>query len=325
MACLLDFALRKLVGFKGICPGMRTVRGKRSPSLIEIAPAVWDLQYLQMMCVHAQVIPAIASGVARLRNAQSASLRAKLDILTDRGISHERIERTGGSEAGDVKDVKGRLWSLCQTRIRPEPMKGHQIKRIVDQSTTRQPPSDVAVGGQKLDTPVYYADEPPGGVFDTAGDYELVADYGHHSALPETFVELDHSEIGHLADSQPYGFEDGEDTPLDELMLSSEGDYFYTDGQGNVYSVERHEVPEDHQIEWQSSPPVASSEGFSDEEDIQVEDWDGSPNEAYIMYHEVQHWPPEPGVHIHAVDAGHFLLPPPLHPDDDPFNGWVGD
>lgn len=48
MASLLDFAFRKLIGFKGTCPGMRTVRGTRSPSLIEIAPAVWDLQYLHV-------------------------------------------------------------------------------------------------------------------------------------------------------------------------------------------------------------------------------------------------------------------------------------
>ena len=48
MAALLDFAFRKLIGFKGTYPGMRTVRGSRSPSMIEIAPAVWDLQYLQV-------------------------------------------------------------------------------------------------------------------------------------------------------------------------------------------------------------------------------------------------------------------------------------
>ncbi len=47
MACLLDFGFRKLVGVKGASPGMRTVKRTRSPALVNIAPAVWDLQYLQ--------------------------------------------------------------------------------------------------------------------------------------------------------------------------------------------------------------------------------------------------------------------------------------
>jgi hypothetical protein len=48
MACLLDFAFRKLIGVRGISPGMKTIKNLASPSLSEIAPAVWDLQYLQV-------------------------------------------------------------------------------------------------------------------------------------------------------------------------------------------------------------------------------------------------------------------------------------
>jgi hypothetical protein len=48
MAHLLDFALRKLIGVKGSSPGLRTIKSMVSPSLIDIAPAVWDLQYLQV-------------------------------------------------------------------------------------------------------------------------------------------------------------------------------------------------------------------------------------------------------------------------------------
>jgi hypothetical protein len=48
MAHLLDFAFRKLIGVKGSSPGLRTIKSMVSPSLIDIAPAVWDLQYLQV-------------------------------------------------------------------------------------------------------------------------------------------------------------------------------------------------------------------------------------------------------------------------------------
>lgn len=47
MSHLLDFAFRKLIGLKGSSPGLRMVKSMVSPSLIDIAPAVWDLRYLQ--------------------------------------------------------------------------------------------------------------------------------------------------------------------------------------------------------------------------------------------------------------------------------------
>jgi hypothetical protein len=48
MARLLDFAFRKLIGIKGSFSGMRTIKSMTSPSLIDVAPAVWDLGYLQV-------------------------------------------------------------------------------------------------------------------------------------------------------------------------------------------------------------------------------------------------------------------------------------
>ncbi|KAK4132866.1 hypothetical protein BT67DRAFT_383879 [Trichocladium antarcticum] len=47
MASLLDFAFRKLIGVKKAAPGKKMFKTTPSPSLIDIAPAVWNLQYLQ--------------------------------------------------------------------------------------------------------------------------------------------------------------------------------------------------------------------------------------------------------------------------------------
>lgn len=47
MASLLDFAFRKLIGVKKAAPGRKLFKITPSPSLIDIAPAVWNLQYLQ--------------------------------------------------------------------------------------------------------------------------------------------------------------------------------------------------------------------------------------------------------------------------------------
>jgi len=56
MACLLDFAFGKLVGIRGASPGMKTIKRTGTPSLIDIAPAVWDLQYLRVsLCIQVQL------------------------------------------------------------------------------------------------------------------------------------------------------------------------------------------------------------------------------------------------------------------------------
>lgn len=48
MALFLDVALRKLIGVKHTSPGVKITEDTQFPSLIEIAPAVWNIRYLQV-------------------------------------------------------------------------------------------------------------------------------------------------------------------------------------------------------------------------------------------------------------------------------------
>jgi len=48
MSVLLETALRKMVGIRGATPGIRVRKRDGSPSLVDIAPAVWNLRYLQV-------------------------------------------------------------------------------------------------------------------------------------------------------------------------------------------------------------------------------------------------------------------------------------
>lgn len=51
---LLDAALRRLIGVgKRAPPGIKTVKKSSAPSLIGVAPAVWNLKYLEVsyLCV----------------------------------------------------------------------------------------------------------------------------------------------------------------------------------------------------------------------------------------------------------------------------------
>jgi hypothetical protein len=222
------------------------------------------------------------------------------------------------ADAETMDEVKKRLWALCQTRIRPEPIKAPFVKRNLD---AEQPPSQRVLGGQELETPSWYIDD-----FGSGGliveDFELAADHDPYDALPEVLDDPDHLELGDLLQVEPYMSEDAE-FPPDEWTGSSEGDYFYTDGQGNVYPIERQAAPEDDQVDWPSTPQLLNSEGLDHTVDEnQEEDWDGGGHQTYIMYDEMQHWPPTPGVHIHARDDQPYQLP---HPDDGPFRDFAGD
>lgn len=47
VSLLVKAALNKLLGVKKITPGVRVARDLAGPSLIDIAPAVWNIRYLQ--------------------------------------------------------------------------------------------------------------------------------------------------------------------------------------------------------------------------------------------------------------------------------------
>ncbi|KAK1832187.1 hypothetical protein QBC39DRAFT_433513 [Podospora conica] len=122
MATLLDVGLRKLLGVGRGPQGFRTTKSGPSPSLMEIAPGVWNLRYLQLLETHARAIPAIASGVARLANARSSQLREKVARLgLSGGPASEAADRVDCGE-GVEEETRGRLWSLCQTKIQADPM-----------------------------------------------------------------------------------------------------------------------------------------------------------------------------------------------------------
>ena len=273
-----------------------------------------------MMSAHAQAIPSIAAGITRLRHAHSASLREKLDIISRQETGANNSQGPEDPEADGSHEVKRRLWLLCQTRIRPEPIKGHQIRRKADETTMDQPPSQLPAG-REAETFPHYIDNFDSESLIFAGNHDLTEHNDPYDVLPEGSDESNYLEVASLLPTeQPYMLEDGEPSS-DDWTHSSEGDYFYTDGQGNVYPVERQEVPEDEPADWPLTPQLVDSEGFDHEEDEGEASWDESVNEAYIMYHEVQHWSAVPGVQIHAVDgAGRFPPLPP--PDDEPFDDW---
>jgi hypothetical protein len=268
------------------------------------------------MVVHAQVIPSISAGIARLRNARSANLREKVDNLTRRGTLGDGSQRLADTKADATDEVKKRLWLLCQTRIRPEPIKGPCVTRKADHNAAERLLSQLVPAEQGLGASALYIDDLDDTAFAVMESYDLAVDHDPYVTLPEVLPGPIHPEAGSpLQPGELRMLEEGA-PPSDEWTHSSEGDYFYTDGQGNVYPIERQAVPEADQIEWTLDPQFPNSDEFYHEDEDELEDRGAS--QTYIMYHEAQHWPP---MHAENVPDQPFPLP---HPDYAPSN-WAGD
>lgn len=160
---LLDTALRRLIGVRGLSSQYRTQGSRGYIPLIDIAPAVWNLQYLQVrhisecgwrlltviqsMAAHTEAIPVIANGVARLAKARSTSLREKLLRLCSPEGTLAKGAASVVSADGIRDEVKSRLWSLCQTTIHGDPISKVGVQKNKDFALTdAAPQSNIRLG-----------------------------------------------------------------------------------------------------------------------------------------------------------------------------------
>lgn len=276
------------------------------------------------MAVHAQVIPPIAAGIARLTNAQSASLREKLSRLTLRALPDDQVsQKPCDAEVDTTLKVKMRLWFLCQTRIRPQTLKAWPAKLGGEDDMGLK--SRTGTGRELVEfntsTYTHYTNDTASIALVAAEHYDPLMDLSSVSPEPASEQMLP-ATTGLLQPSEVYHPLEDEGLQLAHQWAdSSEGDYFYADGQGNVYTLGTHAIQDaDHaaEPEWPSTPQPISSD-VNDGADVP---WDDVTNAGYIMHHEVQGWPPVPGPHADPENAADqpWVLPAS---DDAPFGNWA--
>ncbi|KAK3951055.1 hypothetical protein QBC32DRAFT_393383 [Pseudoneurospora amorphoporcata] len=288
MALFLDVALRKLLGVKHTSPGVKVTEDTQLPSLIDIAPAVWNLRYLQSMTVHAQTIPTIANGMARLRNARSATLRAKVNKLLGAEAVSSTTSHPDDYEDGIRKEVEKRLWSLCQTSIHVEPtvktskrkakadgeaLADTQAEEMLDEFTQLTEDGWVNHHHSSL------AHDYPFGLFEEGTDsdtetdtdaveYEYQYELGNAALLEdrEGWLSEDHSEEETYGENEiDLGDADGEVMALYEPQPSSEGDYVYADALGNLHPIPRHQAIQAGQIDYLAGDELHFEEEYYEE------------------------------------------------------------
>ncbi|KAJ4404252.1 hypothetical protein N0V85_004910 [Neurospora sp. IMI 360204] len=242
------------------------------------------------MTAHAQTSPAIANGIARLRNARSSTLREKVGRL--QGAEAEAVSSTlehpYDPEDGIRKEVEKRLWSLCQTSIHVEPtVKINKRKAKVDGEAPADTQAEEMMEAFTQLTDDGWVNHPPSfghdypfDLFDQGTDTDTETDtdaveYGYQYQLGNVALFEDHAEWlpEDYSEEETYGerevdFEgddDGEDMELGELQPSSEGDYVYADGYGRLHPIPRDQALQACQIE---GPTLTSDElPFGEEED----------------------------------------------------------
>ena len=206
------------------------------------------------MAVHASIIPTIASGLSRLTNARSCSLRDKLERLTRGGFTDDSQKPGAGENASS--EIKKRLWLSCQTKIQADPTKRLPSQRRINE---RHIGSDAAE-------------------WEMTEQYEVASPTDESS--PNAFVGVDCHE--NEAEAYPFIGSEGEllDLPVanniyqtmepesgrsydeptyDQPTCSSEGDYFFMDTEGNLVPVEEDIgiVDDEEELEeWGSDYPV---------------------------------------------------------------------
>ncbi|KAI2471753.1 hypothetical protein F4781DRAFT_439651 [Annulohypoxylon bovei var. microspora] len=121
-AYLAQMALHVTIGIKKRMRGLRLFQLDSRPSLLEIAPAIWNARYLEAVTSHVANFSIISNILATSSRGQSSSLRQKsAKLLMD--VVRSDQPRDGTKSEGDLNQyrssVQQRLWSLLQTTLKP--------------------------------------------------------------------------------------------------------------------------------------------------------------------------------------------------------------
>ncbi|KAL6790024.1 hypothetical protein J3E68DRAFT_94409 [Trichoderma sp. SZMC 28012] len=126
---LFEAALEILVlGSRKQYKGITTVNGTHAECLIRLAPAVFNRPYLKTISDRASLLPIIATSLARMKNAESPSLRQKVASFATRMTN---VECNHNDRI--IRGIEKSAWNilLSTTKIPKLPGKGgHDVQRL---------------------------------------------------------------------------------------------------------------------------------------------------------------------------------------------------
>ncbi|KAI1083750.1 hypothetical protein F5B20DRAFT_594407 [Whalleya microplaca] len=125
-AYLAQAAMPIVIGAKKRVPGLQLFELGTSPSLLDLAPAVWNAHYLKAAAINARNFPTISRILEASLEGQSPSLREKGAKLLENNAPEDKPENNQGVNRGPAADAMGRrtsiqrrLWDLLQATLTP--------------------------------------------------------------------------------------------------------------------------------------------------------------------------------------------------------------
>ncbi|CAJ2511610.1 Uu.00g072350.m01.CDS01 [Anthostomella pinea] len=123
VARLIEATLRRTIGVQKRFLNLKLRRPKGTLSLLEIAPAIWNANYLQSIARHTDNFPVISSILMTAIKGQSPTLRRKGAELLDQDLvqHHQALEDKTTADDNSLLEtsIQWRLWDLLQTSLKP--------------------------------------------------------------------------------------------------------------------------------------------------------------------------------------------------------------
>ncbi|OBR06078.1 hypothetical protein CH63R_10198 [Colletotrichum higginsianum IMI 349063] len=108
---LLEASFNALVAGQRCSVGIRVVKSMESPSLIRLAPEVFNIKYLSSLVSRSYLLPSLSSVFADLKNIESRQIRT---------LTENRAEGQSSGAKGDASEViRQQLWRLTRTWLPP--------------------------------------------------------------------------------------------------------------------------------------------------------------------------------------------------------------
>ncbi|KAI0013226.1 hypothetical protein F4779DRAFT_442223 [Xylariaceae sp. FL0662B] len=121
-AYLVQMAMHIAIGAKKRVRGLQLFELDTSPSLLDLAPAVWNAHYLKATAIHVSNFSVISKILAASVEGQSPSLRQKGAKLLgqDHPEDNQGVSTRSVADANDPRiSIQRRLWDLLQETLMP--------------------------------------------------------------------------------------------------------------------------------------------------------------------------------------------------------------
>ncbi|XXG97190.1 DNA replication factor C complex subunit Rfc1 [Hypoxylon texense] len=190
---MAHMALHELVGIRKRYRGLRLFLLEPRPSLLEIAPAIWNAHYLQAVTIHAASFPVISSILAAYSQGRSSSRQQEIvELFNDEDDTDSNSPAEDGTEmearlSNLRSTAEQKLWDLVRTELEPT------IHTENAARSSRPQPGEVSIEpyeytSRELDNPDEFQNGVPLNASKSIGyGYTIFNNYPNQRWLPQVY------------------------------------------------------------------------------------------------------------------------------------------